>query len=82
MDKLIITRWNNRVLTALFSEKEILELGLEEKSPILGNIYIGRISRIVKNLNSAFVDFGEGQTGYYSAGGVGSSVPGSAPQRY
>ncbi len=66
MDKLIITRWNNRVLTALFSEKEILELGLEEKSSILGNIYIGRISRIVKNLNSAFVDFGEGQTGYYS----------------
>ncbi|NBH72522.1 ribonuclease E/G [Clostridiaceae bacterium] len=66
MDKLIITRWNNRILTALFSEKEILELGLEEKSSVLGNIYIGKINRVVKNLNSAFVEFGEGQTGYYS----------------
>ena len=66
MNKLIITRWNGRVLTALGSGKEIVELSLEEETSILGNIYIGRISRIVKNLNSAFVDFGEGLTGYYS----------------
>ena len=43
-----------------------MEISLEEETSILGNIYIGRISRIVKNLNSAFVDFGEGLTGYYS----------------
>lgn len=66
MNKLIITRWNGRILTALFSEKEVLELGLEETSSILGNIYIGKVNRIVKNLNSAFVEFGEGLTGYYS----------------
>jgi len=66
LNKLIITRWNGRVLTALGSGKEIVELSLEEETSILGNIYIGRISRIVKNLNSAFVDFGEGLTGYYS----------------
>lgn len=66
MNKLIITRWNGRVLTALGSDKEIVELSLEEETSILGNIYIGRISRIVKNLNSAFVDFGQGLTGYYS----------------
>jgi Ribonucleases G and E len=66
LNKLIITRWNSRILTALFSGKEILELGLEEEASILGNIYIGRINRIVKNLNAAFVDFGEGFTGYYS----------------
>ncbi len=66
MNKLIITRWNGRILTALFSRKQALELGLEENVSILGNIYIGRIIRIVKNLNAAFVDFGEGLTGYYS----------------
>ena len=66
MNKLIITRWNERILTALFSEKEALELGLEENASILGNIYIGKINRIIKNLNAAFVDFGDGQTGYYS----------------
>jgi len=66
LNKLIITRWNERILTALFSEKEALELGLEENASILGNIYIGKINRIIKNLNAAFVDFGDGQTGYYS----------------
>ena len=50
MNKLIITRWKERVLTALGSDREIVELSLEEKTSILGNIYIGRISRIVKNL--------------------------------
>ncbi|MCI8659436.1 MAG: ribonuclease E/G [Lachnospiraceae bacterium] len=75
MNKLIITRWENQILTALFSEKEALELGLEEDGSILGNIYIGRISRIVKNLNAAFVDFGQGRTGYYSLADNPVSLP-------
>ena len=66
MNKLIITRWRDRILTAMFSESEALELSLEEQGSVLGNIYIGRINRIVKNLNAAFVDFGQGRTGYYS----------------
>lgn len=66
LNKLIITRWNERILTALVSGKEIIELGLEDASSILGNIYIGKVKKIVKNLNSAFVDFAEGRTGYYS----------------
>lgn len=66
MSKLIITRWEGRLLTALFSHKEALEIGLEESRSILGNIYIGKVNNIIKNLNAAFVDFGEGQTGYYN----------------
>ncbi len=66
MNKLIITKWNGRLLTALISDKEILELSLEEESSILGNIYIGKVNKIVKNLNSAFVDLGGGRSGYYS----------------
>lgn len=63
---MIITRWNGRLLTALFDEKEALEIGVEEEGSILGNIYIGKVKNVVKNLNSAFVDYGERQTGYYS----------------
>lgn len=63
---MIITRWNDRLLTALFDEKEALEIGIEEERSILGNIYIGKVKNVVKNLNSAFVDYGEHQTGYYS----------------
>ncbi len=66
MNKLIITRWQENLLTVLYSENQIQELGFEEEDSILGNIYVGKISRIVKNLNSAFVDFGNEKTGYYS----------------
>lgn len=66
LSKMVITRWNGRLLTALFEGKDAVEIGLEEESSILGNIYIGKVKNIVKNLNSAFVDFGEGRTGYYS----------------
>ncbi len=66
MNKLIITRWNSRILTALVSEKRTIEMGLEDTASVLGNIYIGKVKKIVKNLNAAFVDFSEGHTGYYS----------------
>ena len=66
MNKLIVTRWNSRVLTALVSEKTTIELGLADTSSVLGNIYIGKVKKIVRNLNSAFVDFSDGCTGYYS----------------
>ena len=66
MNKLVITRWNGRLLTAQFAGKDAVELGLEEESSILGNIYIGKVKNIVKNLNSAFVDFANDRTGYYS----------------
>ena len=36
MNKLIITRWKERVLTALGSDREIVELSLEEETSILG----------------------------------------------
>lgn len=53
-------------MTAQFAGKAAVELGLEEESSILGNIYIGKVNNIVKSLNSAFVDFADGRTGYYS----------------
>ena len=42
MNKLIVTRWNSRILTALVSEKATIELGLADTASILGNIYIGK----------------------------------------
>lgn len=66
MNRLVITRWKGRILTALLTDGVLQELSLEEDTSILGNIYIGKVKNVVKNLNSAFVDFGEGRTGYYS----------------
>lgn len=66
LNKLIITRWNGRILTALMEQDLLMELNLDEEDSILGNIYIGKVQSVVKNINAAFVDFCEGKTGYYS----------------
>ncbi|MCD8083569.1 MAG: ribonuclease E/G [Clostridiales bacterium] len=66
MNKMIITRWKGQLLTATFTDEKPVELGIEADTSILGNIYIGIVKRIVRNLNAAFVDFGEARTGYYS----------------
>ena len=33
---------------------------------LLGNIYIGKVKNVVKNINAAFIDLGGGKTGYFS----------------
>ena len=68
MNKLIITRWNHCILTVLLSGNEAVEIGIEpdNQSERVNNIYIGKVKRIVKNINSAFVEYQHGKNGYYS----------------
>jgi ribonuclease G len=68
LNKLIITRWNGSVITLLQSGKETVQVNIEpeENQSVLGNIYIGKVNHIVKNINAAFVDIGGGQMGYLS----------------
>lgn len=68
MSKLIITRWNHYILTALLSGREAVELSVspDGEEEVLGNIYIGKVKKIVKNINSAFVEYRAGKMGYYS----------------
>ena len=68
LSKLIITRWKDSVITLLQSGKEVVQIDIEpeENKPVLGNIYIGKVNNIVKNINSAFVDIGNGLMGYLS----------------
>ena len=62
MNKLIITKWNGIVLTMVQSEGSAVSLNLEpgEERSILGNIYIGKVKNIVKNIGAAFVEIGDG----------------------
>lgn len=68
MNKLIVTRLRGRILSALMSDSRCRSLSLEpeESGSLLGNIYIGKVKNIVKNINAAFIDLGGGKTGYYS----------------
>ena len=52
------------LVTALFSDNKLTEVSCEntKKESILGNIYVGKISRIVEKINAAFVEIAPGQS--------------------
>ena len=68
MDRLIVTKLNDRICTAAVSGSRITQLMMEpeDSSSLLNNIYIGKVQKVVGNINAAFVDIGGGRTGYYS----------------
>lgn len=68
MSKLIVTRWKERMLTALITDGRCrsFQLETEKEQSLLGTILIGKVKNVVKNINAAFLDLGSGQIGYYS----------------
>lgn len=63
-NQLLITKQENRLITAWAEDGRIRQLQAEQAEEILGNIYVGKVRNIVKNINAAFVEFEQGQTGY------------------
>lgn len=71
--KIIITEYETKqtkekyLFTGLFTETRLIEAHFDRKTKpsILGNIYIGRVQKIVKNLNAAFIEIQPGVNGYY-----------------
>ena len=65
-NQLLITQQGDFVLTVWIEEKRIQQIQAEPVSEegILGNIYVGKVRNIVKNINAAFVEFKKGQMGY------------------
>lgn len=67
MNKLLITRVDGRLLTVQTEDSKVIQMEFEdEETSILGNIYIGKVKNIVKNINSAFVEIEKGRMAYYS----------------
>lgn len=67
MRKLLITRHLGRILTGLWEEDRPVSFQFyEEASDRLGNIYIGQVKKVVKNIQGAFVDIGGGYLCYLS----------------
>lgn len=67
-DKLLITRLDNKILTVRTENSHIVQIQVEDdgNEQILGNIYVGKVRNVVKNINAAFVEFKKGQMGYLS----------------
>lgn len=69
--KLIITRIEDKILTALYENDAIVELhccgrDIPTNQVALGNIYVGKVKNIVHNINAAFVEIGDGLECYYA----------------
>ncbi len=64
--KYIITAINNIICGFLINDGNAEVIRAYEPESILGNIYVGRVSNIVQNINSAFIDIQKGLSCYMS----------------
>ena len=57
--KILITRLNEKLLTMLIRDNQILSVQVErETDHAVGNIYVGKVQNISENIGAAFVDLG------------------------
>ncbi|MGB9821507.1 MAG: Rne/Rng family ribonuclease [Pseudothermotoga sp.] len=64
MNQLIINLQEKRVNGAILSDGVLQELFTEENEFLSGNIYVGRVEKIITGLNAAFVDIGESKNAF------------------
>lgn len=65
--RLVIIQWDQQIMTAVYEDDVLVELLFDDTDGrLLGNVYVGKVKNIVKNINAAFVEFDKGQHGYYS----------------
>lgn len=67
--KLVITKIEDRAVTAVLENEEVTELHVSDKrteAHRVGNIYVGKVKNIVPNIQAAFVEIANGLECYYS----------------
>ena len=66
MNQAVITQWNNKLFLLIYEDGELAECHplQAEQSFQIGNIYIGRVEKVVKNIQSAFIRLDADHVGY------------------
>lgn len=67
VNQLVILKENQMVYSLLLQKKDLVQVHAEpvtENQALLGNIYIGKVKNIVKNINAAFVEISGGRMCY------------------
>lgn len=65
MSELVITNYKNSTLCAVYNNKVMVQAAATRKKEAhIGNIYVGRVDNIVKNINAAFVNIAENLSCY------------------
>ena len=76
MNELVITNYRNSIISAVYENKQMTQvLACHRKSVAsVGNIYVGRIDNIVKNINAAFVNISDKVSCYLDLKGAENAV--------
>ena len=66
--KLIVTKKEDKIISALYHENNMIQVNIDDTKnmSILGNIYVGKVKNIVKNIDAAFVEITKGVMCYLS----------------
>ena len=66
MDEVLIEVRPGRTRTALLSAGRLVEMIVEDagRASLVGNIYLGRVEKIIASLNAAFIDLGLPRSGF------------------
>ena len=66
MNELVITNYKNSIISAVYEDKVMTQVFADRKKQTIrvGNIYVGRIDNILKNINAAFINIAEGVSCY------------------
>lgn len=66
MNKAVITEWNNQIFLLIYEEDILVECHplMKDNSLQIGDIYIGRVEKVVKNIQSAFIRLDKENVGY------------------
>lgn len=61
--QLVITKYKEQILSSLFIDKELVQINCGEltENHSLGNMYLGKVKNIVKNINAAFIEISNKQ---------------------
>ncbi|MCH5274244.1 MAG: ribonuclease E/G [Lachnospiraceae bacterium] len=64
--KILYLRYKQRLLGLLIQNGRLLSVGVydEDAVSLVGNIYIGKVQRIIKNIQAAFVEIGNNQLAF------------------
>ena len=66
MDKYIISDYKNKTFGFYLNDNVLTDIKCYESDSLIGNIYVGRISNIVNNINACFVDIMPNESCYLS----------------
>ncbi|HKL98502.1 MAG TPA: ribonuclease E/G [Mobilitalea sp.] len=66
--KLVITKQDNKIISTFIEGRDMVQVSLNssKSEDILGNIYLGKVKNIIKNINAAFIEIADGRMCYYS----------------